>query len=270
MRILLLIITFGCLQTLLGFDTCLYSLRANFVAADACPGQDIGLANISLSKGKHIRWQWYFGDGRYSEEFAPKISYSIGAGYRKITLKVYDSVSHCRDSVWKYLEIFPKPESDFKSVIKYTDSCSYRLFTAYKTNPIDHSFMWYLPNGDSIYITGKNNLNIRDTIEVETGTIALKVRSNLGCESITKKDYTLVGLEKLSCDNLKVYTSKGTLVIDYPMPYQYQLYDEQGHLIQEGNSKDNRTSLEMLASGIYYLSIQTQNAERKIIKTIVY
>ncbi len=270
MRLCCLTIVLLCLQNLFGFDSCLYKLRTNFVAADACPGQDIGLVNTSIHPGKHIRWQWSFGDGRYAETFNPNISYTKGAVFRKISLKAYDSVSRCRDSIYKFIEIFPQPVSEFKSIIRYTDSCAYRLFTAYQTNPVEHAYMWFLPNGDSVYITGKNNLFIKDTLQVIHPYIALRVKSNLGCESTTKKDYHLVGIDKTFCDNINVYASDKSVYIQSQDPVQFKLYDEHGHLIQHGQTVYSKACIPVLNTGIYYVIITKEEQHIKTVKLIVY
>lgn len=269
-RYLTLILCLGQMDGILAFDSCHYSLRADFVAADACPGQDIGLTNISLTHTGHYRWQWFLGDGRYSEEFNPVVNYPRGGVYRKITLKVYDSFSHCRDSIQKTLEVFPQPESDFKSVCTSDEYTHYRLFSAYKSNPIDHAFTWYFPWGDSVYITGKNNLLIPDTFKSGTGLMTLKVQSAMGCVSVTSRNYNVVGLEETHDNRITVYGLSNTIAFKLDDCANYSLFNAEGRWLQNGTLSASDSRITDLQSGVYYVVLNSEKHQNLCFKVIVY
>ncbi|MCC6817913.1 MAG: PKD domain-containing protein [Bacteroidia bacterium] len=252
-------------------DSCFYQLRANFVAINSCPDQEIGLSNISISAHKNVQWKWDFGDGRHSDQFNPIVTYNKGNTSYRITLKAYDSTTGCRDSIARNIEIFQRPHSEFHSFIKVIDGCRHRQFAAYKTNPIDHSCLWFMPNGDSIYVTGSNYLLVKDTMSIRQNVVRLKVKSDLGCIAESTQLFELVDIEQVNTKNtyidnsspnsLKIISDKFTKII---------LFDELGNQVCESVIDDGACRIDALSKGIYYVMYFQDERVQYTIKTIVY
>lgn len=252
-------------------DSCKYILRANFVALDACPNQDVGLCNISMHENDNIRWTWFFGDNRSSDSFSPPLSYPDGNHIYTITLKAYDSSSGCRDSISKYLKVYANPYSEFKTFIKTMNGCQYRQFAAYKTNPIEHSFHWFMPNGDSFYITGTNYFSLPDTLTVRNNTVKLRVRSNLGCISETERAYNLLDVQDLEITETRIANSNpSSLQIETSTRIELLMLDALGRIARKESLEPGFNRLDNLEPGIYYLFLTSENGKNHTYKTIVY
>ena len=253
-------------------DSCFYKLRADFVAINTCPDQDIGLYNISICAQKHIAYHWDFGDGRTSTLRQPMVKYSTPNSLNKIKLTLTDSLSSCKDSTIKYIGRFAKPESRFNCIIKELDDVRYRQFTAFNTTVNDHCFTWYLPNGDSLFISGKNYLLIKDTALPPHTKIGLKVTSNDGCVSKSSADYDLVGIHTTPFDkNIKLLGnpvhSQIHLMIN-TNDVSYKLYNTNGDLIVAGDFSMGHNSIPLSDTGIYFLEILENGVSKGLSKII--
>lgn len=250
-------------------DSCRYKVKADFVVADACPGQDACLTNISQVGSSKVFWKWDFGDGRTSNKHSPELSYGI-SGYKKIKLKVIDSISSCSDSTSKFVEVYRKPESNFHCQYKYIDGDRHRLYIAANTSIIDHSFHWFMPNGDSIYITGKNHLLLRDTLTIKDHYIKLVVKSNEGCTSATLKEYKLVGIDEISCP-VYVLGSPSTLFLEFKSMElgKCLIYNEMGEIVDSFPIVEGLNRSKDLASGVYFAEFQFDNHKTSVQKFVV-
>lgn len=253
-------------------DSCFYKLRADFVAINTCPDQDIGLYNSSICAKKHIAYHWDFGDGRTSTLRQPEVKYSTPNSFNKIKLTLTDSLSSCRDSIVKYIGIYAKPESRFNCIIKEMDDVRYRQFTAFNTTINDHCFTWYLPNGDSLIISGKNYLLIKDSALPPHTKIGLKVTSNDGCVSKSSADYDLVGLHTSPFDSkIKLLGnpvhSQIQLMVN-TIDVSYKLYNTNGDLMDVGKLMTGLNSITLPEPGVYFLEIIENEVSKGLSKII--
>ncbi|HEY1047132.1 MAG TPA: PKD domain-containing protein [Bacteroidia bacterium] len=259
-------------STLSAKDSCFYKLRADFVAINACPDQDIGLYNISICAKKHIAYNWDFGDGRTSTLKQPAVKYSTPNSLNKIKLTLTDSVSLCKDSIVKFIGVYAKPESRFNCIIKELDDVKFRQFTAFNTSINDHCFTWYLPGGDSLVISGKNYLLIKDTTLPPNTKIGLKVTSNDGCVAHSSADFDLVGITECINDNkVKLLGNPCHLKADLTVSAgdrSYKLYNLSGELIDAGILTIGTNSIPLTETGIFFIEILENGINKGLIKII--
>jgi hypothetical protein len=253
-------------------DSCKYLLRAEFVAISSCPSQDIGLFNTSYSSSQKVSYQWNFGDGRTSIEEQPKVCYKIGNQMYTISLDLFDSVSKCKAYYQKSVWIYATPNNHFSSEIKYSNNQIYRYFKVFNSNPIEHSYTWYLPNYDSIYVVGSNELWLKDTYHLNSCKIAVKVKSNDGCVSTYSKDYRLLSTVNTQNEKVSIITRQNGEILIQNLENQnsYSIINHLGQQIQKGCIESNQLIINNLSTGLYHFILMNQNGKYQSIQFVVY
>jgi hypothetical protein len=253
-------------------DSCKHLLRAEFVAISSCPSQDIGLFNTSFTSHSKVSYHWQLGDGRTSIEKQPKVSYPVGNQMYTISLDVFDSVSKCRAYCQKNIWIYDQPKNKFSSEIRYSNNETFRYFKVQQSNPIEHSYTWYLPNHDSIYIVGSNELWLKDTYHLSSCKIALKVKSNDGCVSTYSKDYRLLSSDDSQIEKITIINKQNgeTLIQNLENQSSYTILNHLGQAIQSGNIESNQLIINNLTPGFYHFLVLDSIGKHQCFQFVVY
>jgi len=162
----------------------------DFHVPNGCSSAPFSFVNLSKGKKRPLKYIWNFGDGNNSTSTNPMHSYDLHGSF-SITLTVtQDGV--CKDSITKYLEVFPGPISDFK----YTDTCFNETtkFTSFYTLSQGHitKTLWTI-NGKAI--SPDSIISYKFTSEGRNN-IQLEHTSNNNCVSNVFKTINIAALPK--------------------------------------------------------------------------
>jgi len=160
-----------------------YTPQAGFIHGASCAQKQTFFTDTSKTLVYYpiIEWKWNFGNGTFSSQQNPTITYNSAGNYEtKLIIKILNG---CTDTITKMLQVSTSPEANFI----YDSACVYQPLNAYDISQIVNgtieSRKWYI--GSNFY---SNHTSI-SIIPYQTGTlpITLIVQSNTNCfDTITK------------------------------------------------------------------------------------
>ncbi len=155
-------------------------IEADFMAEyDTCISGPVQFYNNSFSEGSQLTsFQWSFGDGTFSDEFAPLKTYEIPSEF-EINLQVTDEFN-CKDSISGLIDWRPAPA--ILIVSPETAANCAPLATTFNNLswPIDstYSFTWDFGDGSML----SNNMNPNhEYLQEGVFDVTISIESPIGC-----------------------------------------------------------------------------------------
>jgi len=153
----------------------------SYYKKDVCIGNSIQFSDsLGIFNDKVYYWEWYFGDGNYSNISNPLKKFTSAAKYN-VRLKVY-TLSGCTNSVTKTVWIHSRPKTNFTFTNKcLTDTIKFNNTTTSDENPLN--YFWRFGDGDT---SSKTSLN-KAYKTAGNYSVKLLATNPFGCsDSITK------------------------------------------------------------------------------------
>lgn len=223
--------------------------EVKYVINDFCQGEELQIRNnTKLSKG-NLNFRWSFGNGEFSNEESPVISYQSYGRY-EIALNA-TSDKGCSSDLSKYVNVFEKPISEFK----FEDVCFGDVVTFDNRSTISEgelSYNWVLGDGN------RSDEKEFSYLFKSSGcyNVTLYVESKNNCSSVYSSDVTIFPkpVSKFSTENA---------CIGSEIKFNNQSSLENGQIMYNwdfGNGKfseDENPVIEFSAPGTYSVKLFT-------------
>jgi gliding motility-associated-like protein len=175
----------GCLDTLTRTISIFPKPVADFTATNLCINDSARFNDISApGSGSIVQWSWNFGDGGTATIKSPAHKYQTGGAYN-VELIVTSSAG-CRDTISKFIQIYPLPVVDFIADPPVVCQNLPVTFTDFSTSQGSDIVKWFWDFGDFTSSTEQNPTHIYN----KTGkfTVRLTVTNDQGCTATMVAD----------------------------------------------------------------------------------
>lgn len=157
----------------------------NFGFDNVCANQIVFFENLVPAVDSVVFYNWSFGDGTSSNDFAPFKLYSAAGSYQ--VKLVCTSIHGCKDSLQKTLTIYPLPTAQFNHS---TFPCLGESISFYNTSSVSsgtYTSYWEFDDGTF------SNLKNPEHTYLAPGdyNVSLQVTSNNGCQAMAQDMVTV-------------------------------------------------------------------------------
>jgi PKD repeat protein len=265
----------GCEETLVKDMVVLTQPNPDFVAGEACSGDEISfLNNTTWAQGK-ISYRWDFGDGTSSTNSDPvKVYNATQSFYPNVTLYAFIE-GGCGDSITKtnYVLINEKPRTcDFVAEVDYSFG-----FYGVKVEPInaggvrggqnDASYIWVFEGAGTQKTAGANAAAFNNMPADGEYKITMRATMNQsGCECSSSKTIVMnrSAAEQLTKSGVAVYPNPNNGMFQvvtsesFGSNIKVTLMDVNGRVVLE--QKDGSVDARGLSAGMYMVRVSNGTA----------
>jgi len=249
----------GCTNSITKDVNVVLQAEADFVAEDACEGEEVVFTNKSEVAAGNLSYEWRFGDATTSTDLNPTHIYSESKEY-DVTLSAIVE-GGCSDEVTRKINVFASPDASF------TVDKGGRNVTVNATDDGNEEYNWFFGEGGKD-IDG-NSTSDYTYVNVDEGTFEICLATREGkcwSEECQTVEIDLAGIENLtqSNDMISVYPnpSQGqfTVKVDNASDVVVKVGDILGNVIGATvvDNLNGTYSVDMsaVADGVYFVQVK--------------